>query len=384
MNCYNNNGDLGRWFAAGLFSGINRYLQNDRDDYFSQLANNLVEEGGEPMKMVLTAMSEYYNTLSLNDRSQFTGRYAMLDIKGDQCLWEMPRFYDMYNATGILGGRLVQITEETQVLVSATGGTLRKLPQGLEKTKLPKKEKKGKGEDEGDDPRDTPKPKVYGEEIDESKCCEQLIISLERIHIKDDTDGIGKDDVRVDGLITGKMLTTPNMYFWPRDSDGKPTYYEMATGDMRQPRDVIARVEPYTPCRIDLHVILKFWETDNDRLEDAIRKTTRELANQVGVAASKVGLPPSSQSLLNSIIDSVLELLGLSDDNMGQFDFEVHTKFHPGIDVTQFGWVPAWGTNAAGISHDKIGPNTARLKKTFSSHGGTWEAFILVDRVCNV
>jgi hypothetical protein len=223
-------------------------------------------------------------------------------------------------------------------------------------------------------------PAAGGGQSAASRCCEALVVRLERIKVSELTSpGFMKDNVVVTGLSHGRVMNpSPTPFGWPVDRDGDIDSLELDKGGERTDTPLVARVEVGRDCEISLDCTLTYWEEDAEDLaellQEAARQLTKTLAAQQGIM-----VPASSADAIRRLIKEIARQLGLTNDNMGEYAFTVSGQLHCDTEIDQLTWSPPWGSVYA---HEKIDARTARLKRTFSHDGGVWETSIQVQMLC--
>lgn len=342
------------WFLAGFIGGAERALtgRKPQSEYFTSIAVDLLKTDNPGMRTLLESVVERYSALTIRQRTAFTGMYAGLDIQ-----LPLPRLPKP----------------------GAPAGQQPWLAQAREDATPVKR---------GDEPNKPPADLTTDRADRDCKCCDRLEVRLERIEIVDDTTGPGADDVLVTGLSTGVIIQGVQAFVWPTGPapQNKPEPKEMNKGASTTPNVLVAVVKPDSGCHFSLDTEIRFWEIDNNKVDELLRRAIVDLVNQLSAKAGVLGAPGSVVDLIGAIVDSLVDLLNLRDQEMDAIRFSLSGRLCSKPTIDKLGWAPPWGsqpTVGKGTQHEKVDDNTARLSKKMKNLGGEWDASLLVQRICS-
>jgi hypothetical protein len=342
---------LAPWFLAGFVAGAERALsgQKPQREYFTQIGRDLLKTDNPGMRTLLEQVVERYAALTPRQRARYTGRYAGLDI-------QLP----------------------TTRLPAAAA------PKGQQPWFA---QARGDAVPARDDRGDPPKPADLTTDRGDRACtcCDRLEVRLERIHVKTDTSGPGADDVLVTGLSTGVIIQGVQAFVWLTgpSPQNRPEPKEMNKGDETTPSVLVAVVKPDSGCRFSLDTEIRFWEIDNNKIDELLRRAIVDLVNQLSAKAGVLGAPGSVVDLIGAIVDALVDLIDLRDQEMDAIRFSLSGKLCSKPTIEKLGWAPPWGSQPkSGTQHERVDDNTTRLSKTMKNLGGEWETSLLVQRIC--
>lgn len=212
---------------------------------------------------------------------------------------------------------------------------------------------------------------------DDGRCCRTLIVQVERVTVTNLTDGAGKDDVMITAASMGSEAVTPTRMSWPKGID-----VELDAGEYTQPREVVRVTPAADSCEFSLSSVVRIWEADPKDLDKALRATVLDL-QEYALGMSAVGgwwlnVPflGTVITLLGTLFDNLIDLLGLKDDLMGRIEISCHDRLTRDRTLSEYQWT----FNAQDI--EALSDDVIRVKRTLKRHGGEWEVWIRIQRVC--
>jgi hypothetical protein len=390
-----------RWFFAGLLSGIHRFLvAGTTSDYFAEGVGMLVRRHGDPMRKFLEILLARYEALTPEEQTEIGGPYVGLHIEAPCDLPQrMAQARELYRVTGWNRARF--LTTSSGLRVPFDGDRL-SLPPGLLRLYAGATREAQKERDRGEEGQREAPPGGAGIRVEDTSqvtdqgigpppgpCCQELGVTFNRIEVRTvTTPRHFNDNVYVTGLVWGgEHLVHPqggNRFHWP-GSVTDPDSISMGSGDYQEPGVPVLRVQPgQNRCHAEIHVALTFWEGDWEDFEEALRKTAQQFSGAMAAMASAAAGVPLDPGLFASIVNKLLDKIGLSDELMGELHFSiVDWGFTRGRKVSQRPWVPPLPViTRSGVRMEKDETDYLVLRKTLNAHGGTWLADVTVYQLC--
>jgi hypothetical protein len=367
------------WFTAGVLTAVERRAKGKakaKADYFGNFVGQLVEEFGEPMASFLDLFHARYRLLPLEGQLHFTGPFTSLAVSAPA---------DIADSLAAIGRKIEILPDKRRLRLTTLGGKMYGLKEGV--TPEPVEGPQGGAGEEG------PSVTSEKEEADiaarPGPCCEVLGCNLQSIQVVRATAPSNLDDeVYVRGALSGgPHVTGSSPYHWPRDSNGDPDTIDMGGGDDPQnPDNLITQVRPQVnDCRVSMAVALTFWEGDWNDFDRALRTAVQQYMS--AASAALIALDPllaPAAGPLDELAEGILDLVGLSDEYMGEFGFAINERDFRDKTIKQLCWIPSLDALTAmkHVSIHEEHDDYLVFRKGLSAHGGEWEVYVKVYMVC--
>ena len=214
-----------------------------------------------------------------------------------------------------------------------------------------------------------------------------LRITFEEIVVKNDTTGLGADDVFVKIQSYGsEWIPVRNNVIHVPMTGNDETEWEIKDGDKREPKIIILEVKPDPHDMISAYVSAQFYEADFGGLDKALRKALSKLASTLasGAVAGAGGtiFAPLAGAAAGRLINDLIGLFGLGDDYMGSVDLSVFGRLDSFSSIDQLDFVPARPGSGTEYRYRKIDEKKIRLIRDMKAHGGHWRAEFLIEIIC--